>query len=83
MDAIVLDLFEQARVGKIAVGRDVIQAFGRSAKVTLLDAATTSAALKAKLETFLAGQQWAKNFAKRQNLQSKVLHGETGSVNPS
>lgn len=82
MDAIVLNLFEKARVGKIAVGRDVIQAFGRSAKVTLLDAATTSAALKAKLETFMAGQKWAKNFVKRQNLRSKVLHGEAGSVNP-
>lgn len=82
VDTIVLDLFEKARVGKIAVSRDVIQAFARSAKVTLLGAATTSAAVKAKLETFMAGQKWAKNFVKRQNLQSKVLHGEAGSVNP-
>ena len=35
----------------------------------------------AGLKTFMAGLKWAKNFVKRQNLQSKVVHGEAGSVN--
>lgn len=82
VDSIVLDLFEKARVGKIPVSRDVIQAFGRSAKATLLEAASTSDAVKQKLEVFMAGQTWVRNFVKRQDLQSKVLHGEAGSVDP-
>lgn len=77
-----MDLFEAARKGNIAVTRALIQAFGRSAKTTLSDAATTSAALKAKLDTFRASDKWAQNFTRRQSLASKALHGEAGSVDP-
>ena len=35
----------------------------------------------AELKTFMAGLKWAKNVVKRQNLQSKVIHGEASSVN--
>lgn len=82
VDAIALDLFDKARAAKISVSRDVIKAFGRSAKATVLAAPTTSAATKSKLETFMAGETWCRNFLKRQNLRSKMLHGEAGSVNP-
>ena len=81
MDAFVLDLFEKAREGKIPVTRAVIQSFGRSARATLLDASATSADLKEKLSAFKAGETWMKNFVKRNGLNSKVLHGEAGSVN--
>ena len=77
-----MDLFEKARVRKISVSRDIIRAFGRSAKATLLEAPTTSAAAKSKLKTFTAGFKWCENFVKRHNLKIKVLHGEAGSVNP-
>lgn len=82
VDNIVLDLFEKARKAKISVTRAVMQAFGRSATATLLEASTSGEKLK-KLETFQAGDKWAKNFVKRQNLVTKVLHGEAGSVNPN
>ena len=75
VDAIVLDLFEKARIGKIAASRHVLQAFGLSAKATLLEAPTTSATVKSKLEMFRAGEKWCKNFVQRQNLKIKVLHG--------
>ena len=82
VDNIVLGLFEKARKAKISVTRAVMQAFGRSATATLLEASTSGEKLK-KLETFQAGDKWAKNFVKRQNLVTKVLHGEAGSVNPN
>ena len=81
VDAFVLDLFEKAREGKISVTRAVIQSFGRSARATLLDASATSADLKEKLWAFKAGETWMKNFVKRNGLNSKVRHGEAGSVN--
>ena len=62
------------------VTRDSIKSFGRSAKSTLLAAPTTSAAVKAELQDFQAGETWAKNFVKRNGIQSKRLHGEAGSV---
>ena len=66
---------------QISVSRNVIQAFDRSAKTTVLDAASTSDGVEAKLKTFMAGLKWPKNLVKRQNLQGKVVHGEAGSVN--
>lgn len=77
-----LDLFAKAREAKIAVTRDVIRSFGRSAKATLLATATTSAALRNKLEDFQAGEKWAKNLVRRNGLHSQRLHGEAGSVKP-
>ena len=81
VDAIVLGLFEKARIGKIAASRHVLQAFGLSAKATFLEAPTISAAVTSKLEMFRAGEKWCRNFVQRQNLKIKVLHGEAGSVN--
>ncbi|CAM9152653.1 unnamed protein product [Pylaiella littoralis] len=69
-----LDLFAKAREARIAVTRDVIRSFGRSAKATLLATATTSAALRNKLEDFQAGEKWAKNLVRRNGLHSQRLH---------
>ena len=80
VDVIVLDLFEKASKAKYPVMRAVIRAFGRSAKVTLLDAATTSGSLKQKPNAFMVGDKWIKKITKRHNLVSNVLHGEAGSV---
>ena len=82
MDESVLDLFAKAREAKISVTREVIRSFGRSAKATLLATASTSAAVREKLEDFMAGDKWAKNFVKRNGLRSQRLYGEAGSVNP-
>ena len=82
VDESVLDLFAKAREAKISVTRDVIRSFGRSAEATLLATATTSAAVREKLEDFMAGDKWAKNFVKRNGLSSQRLNGEAGSVNP-
>lgn len=76
-----LDLFEKARAAKYSVTRNVIQSFGRSARATLLGSAKTSDTVKKGLDDFKAGEKWAKNFLKRNDLHSKVLHGEAGSVN--
>ena len=81
VDALVLDLFEKVREGEILVTRPVIQSFGRSARATLLDAFATSADLEEKLSALKAGETWMKDFVKRNGLNSKVLHGEAGSVN--
>ncbi|CAB1099057.1 unnamed protein product [Ectocarpus sp. CCAP 1310/34] len=63
------------------VTRDVLRSFGRSARTTLLADTATSAAVRAKVEDFRAGEKWAKNFVKRNNIHSVRLHGEAGSVN--
>lgn len=80
VDQITLSLLEKAREAKISVTRDAIRSFGRSARETLLAAPASSAALKAKLKEFKAGDRWARNFVKRNGLHSQRLHGEAGSV---
>eukprot|EP00903_Cladosiphon_okamuranus_P013919 g12947.t1 len=62
------------------VTRDVLRSFGRSARATLLAEPGTSEAVRARVEDFKAGERWAKNFVKRNHIQSVKLHGEAGSV---
>ena len=80
MDAIALDLLDKARKAKMTVTRDVLRSFGRSARTTLLADTATSAAVRARVEDLKAGEKWAKNFVKRNNIHSVRLHGEAGSV---
>ena len=75
-----MELIKKARTAKHSVTRAVIQSFGRSAKATLLASDNTPGPVKERLEEFKAGDKWAKNFVKRNELHSKVLHGEAGSV---
>ena len=56
------------------VTRDVLRSFGWSAKATLLADTATSAAARARVEDFRAGQEWAKNFVKRNKINSVGLH---------
>ncbi|CAB1103823.1 unnamed protein product [Ectocarpus sp. CCAP 1310/34] len=49
-------------------------------RATLLADTATSAAVRERVEDFKAGQRWAKNFVKRNKIQSVRLHGEAGSV---
>ena len=62
------------------VPRDVLRSFGRSARATLLADTATSEAVRARVEDFKAGEKWAKNFVRRNKIQSLRLHGEAGSV---
>ena len=80
MDAIALDLPDKARKAKMPVTRDVLRSFGRSARITPLADTATSAAVRARVEDFKAGEKWAKNFVKRNNIHSVRLHGEAGGV---
>ena len=80
MDAITLDLLDKAWKAKMPVTRDVLRSFGRSARTTLLADTATSAAVRARVEDFKAGEKWAKNFVKSNNIHSVRLHGEAGSV---
>ena len=66
MDKIALDLLEKARQAKMPVTRDVLRSFGRSAKAILLADTAASAAVRARVEDFRAGERWAKNFVKAQ-----------------
>lgn len=52
MDALVLGLFEKARIANYAVIRAVVVSFGRSTKITPLASATTSTADKEGIEAF-------------------------------
>ena len=54
MDAIALDLLENARKTKMAVTRDVLRSFGRSARATLLADPAASKEVKARVEDFKA-----------------------------
>ena len=65
------------------VTRDVLRSFGRSTVATLLAEPATSAAVRARVEDFKAGEKWAKNFVKRNKVLSARLHGEAGSVDPA
>ena len=80
MDAIVLDLLEKARKTNMPVTRDVLRSFGRSARAALLVDPAASKEVKARVEDFEAGERWARNFVKRNKIQSARLHGEAGSV---
>ncbi|CAB1101512.1 unnamed protein product [Ectocarpus sp. CCAP 1310/34] len=80
VDEIALDLLDKARKAKMPVTRDVLRSFGRSARATLLADIATSAAVRERVEDFKAGERWAKNFVKRNKIQSVRLHGEAGSV---
>ncbi|CAB1111078.1 unnamed protein product [Ectocarpus sp. CCAP 1310/34] len=80
VDEIALDLLDKARKAKMPVTRDVLRSFGRSARATLLAGTATSAAVRERVEDFKAGERWAKNFVKRNQIQSVRLHGEAGSV---
>ena len=82
MDKRTLLLIENAKAAKLMATQAVILSFGCAAKKSLLGAATTSSADKAKLEAFGVGEKWYKSFVKRHELKSKRLHGETGSVDP-
>ncbi|CAB1101968.1 unnamed protein product [Ectocarpus sp. CCAP 1310/34] len=62
------------------VTRDVLRRFGRSARATLLADTATSAAVRERVEDLKAGERWAKNFVKRNKIQSVRLHGEAGIV---
>ena len=75
-----LDLLEEARQTKIPVTRDVLRSFGRAAKATLLADTAMSEAERARVEDFKAGEKWAKNFVKRNNIKCVRLHGQAGSV---
>ena len=52
-----IDLLENARQEKMPVTRDVLRSFGWSAKATLLADTATSAAARARVEDFRAGQK--------------------------
>ncbi|CAB1096975.1 unnamed protein product [Ectocarpus sp. CCAP 1310/34] len=80
VDEIALDLLDKARKAKMPVTRDVLRSFGRSTRATLLADTATSAAVRERVEDFKAGKRWAKNFVKRNKIQSVRLHGEAGSV---
>lgn len=80
MDKIALDLLEKARQAKMPVTRDVLRSFGRSAKAILLADTAASAAVRARVEDFRAGEKWAVNFVKRNKINSVRLHGQAGSV---
>lgn len=75
----VLELFEQARAANLPVQRATIQAFGREACAALVSEASTDAE-RARYSGFNASEGWAKKFILRNNLISKPLKGETGSV---
>ncbi|CAB1112872.1 unnamed protein product [Ectocarpus sp. CCAP 1310/34] len=81
VDAIALDLLEKARKTKMPVTRDVLRSFGRAARATLLADPAASTEVKARVEDFKAGERWARNFVKRNSIDSVRLHGEAGSVN--
>ncbi|CAB1110321.1 unnamed protein product [Ectocarpus sp. CCAP 1310/34] len=81
VDAIALDLLEKARKTKMPVTRDVLRSFGRAARATLLADPAASKEVKARVEDFKAGERWARNFVKRNSIDSVRLHGEAGSVN--
>ena len=63
------------------VTRDVLRSFGRSARATLLADPAASKEVKARVKDFKAGERWARNFVKRNSIDSVRLHGEAGSVN--
>lgn len=69
----------QARALKMPVNRDAIQAFGRKARRAIEDAASTDAE-RVQYSGFNASEGWVKKFVKRNNLHSRTLHGEAGSV---
>lgn len=75
-----LELLEKARQAKYPVTQAAVMSFGRSATKTLLAGTTVSEAERKKLEGFKAGEKWAKNFVRRNGLESKNLFGEAGSV---
>lgn len=63
------------------VTRDILRSFGRAARATLLADPAASKEVKARVEDFKAGERWARNFVKRNSIDSVRLHGEAGSVN--
>jgi hypothetical protein len=80
VEAAVLALFEEARRCRLPVTRDTLRAFGIKAAKDLLAAPSCPAERKKLLEDFTASKSWVKKFVKRNNLSSKLLHGEAGSV---
>lgn len=76
----VLEMIEDARKVPLPVTCDTVENVGLAAKKKLLAAASTSAADKKKLETFNVSTKWIKNFTRRNDIISVVLHGEAGSV---
>ncbi|CAB1109044.1 unnamed protein product [Ectocarpus sp. CCAP 1310/34] len=75
----VMEMLVQARALRMPVNRDAIQAFGRKARRALENAASTDAE-RVQYGGFNASEGWIKKFVKHNNLHSRTLHGEAGSV---
>lgn len=79
MEDEVLEMLVQARALNMPVNRESVQLFGRKARRSLEDAASTDAE-RERYSGFNASEGWVKKFIKRNNLKSRSLHGEAGSV---
>ena len=75
-----MTMIEDARKLRIPVTGATIEAYGVAAKSKLVAAASTTAAEKGRLEAFNVSGKWVRNLVLRNELVSKVLHGEAGSV---
>ena len=75
----VMAMIEDARNLRIPVTGATIEAYGVAAKKKLVAAASTTAAEKGRLVAFNVSGKWVRNLVLRNELVSKVLHGEAGS----
>ena len=73
-----MTMIEDARKLRIPVTGATIEAYGVAAKKKLVAAASTTAAEKGRPEAFNVSGKWVKNLVLRNELVSKVLHGEAG-----
>ena len=80
VESLVMTMIENARKLRIPVTGATIEAYGVAAKKKLVAAASATAAEKGRLEAFNVSGKWVRNLVLRNELVSKVLHGEAGSV---
>lgn len=80
LEAEVVKFLILCRQLNIPITRDLIRLRAEMQRDSLLLSDTTPQELRTKLQNFTVSEGWCTNFLKRNNLKSKVLHGQAASV---